>query len=166
MNGGESMQHENHENRHASAVPHPGGHYPRLLAMVVSSFLAMYVLMYAMVDRASNVFNNSNQMYMAGLMAAPMALIELVLMARMYPSKALNAGIAVASVGVMLLCWVGIRQQAGISDQQFVRSMIPQHAGAILMCEKNRLQSQDLKQLCGEIIHSQRAEIERMRAAL
>lgn len=122
--------------------------------------------MYAMVDRTGNVFNNINQVYMAGLMAAPMVLIELVLMARMYPSKAINAGVAVASLLVMLLCWVGIRQQAGIADQQFVRSMIPHHAGAILMCQKNRLQNPDLKQLCGEIIRSQQAEIERMKAAL
>ena len=66
----------------------------------------------------------------------------------------------------MLLCWTAIRMQAAVNDQQFVRSMIPHHAGAILMCTKNRLRDPDLQQLCREIIRSQEAEIERMKAEL
>src|SRR3546814_15100471 len=58
------------------------GHYGRLMAMVALSFVAMYILMYAMVNRFENVFNNINQVYMAGLMAGPMLLIELALMRR------------------------------------------------------------------------------------
>lgn len=46
--------------------------YVRLTAMAILSFIAMYVLMYAMVNSFANVFNNINQVYMAGLMAAPM----------------------------------------------------------------------------------------------
>jgi hypothetical protein len=38
------------------------------------SFISMYVLMYAMVDRFANVYPNFNQFYMAGLMTAPMVL--------------------------------------------------------------------------------------------
>lgn len=53
-----------------------------------------------------------------------------------------------------------------MTDQQFVRSMIPHHAGAILMCGKNRLRDPDLRQLCREIVRSQEAEIERMNAEL
>jgi hypothetical protein len=39
-------------------------HYVRLLAMAVLSFISMYVLMYAMVDRIENVYPNFNQFYM------------------------------------------------------------------------------------------------------
>jgi hypothetical protein len=46
-------------------------HYPRLLAMTALSFIAMYVLMYAMVDEFASVYSNLNQAYMAGLMTAP-----------------------------------------------------------------------------------------------
>jgi hypothetical protein len=53
--------------------------YSRLLLMVVLSFVSMYVLMYAMVNAFANVYLNANQVYMAGLMAAPMAIIELAL---------------------------------------------------------------------------------------
>ena len=160
------MQHAAHEapakdGRHAGT-----NHYARLLVMTGLSFVAMYVLMYAMVDTPGNVFNNVNQFYMAGLMAAPMLLLELWLMGAMYPNRPLNAGLAVGGLLVLALCWFGIRQQAGVSDRQFVRSMIPHHAGALLMCERNRLQDADLQRLCREIIRSQQAEIDLMKAKL
>ncbi|HEY0660307.1 MAG TPA: DUF305 domain-containing protein [Lysobacter sp.] len=160
------MQHAKHEcNRHAHGDG-TEGHYLRLLTMILLSFLAMYALMYAMVNTFGNVFNNVNQFYMAGLMAAPMMLIELVLMSRMYPNKALNAVLVVASIALMILFWFGIRQQVGVSDRQFLRSMIPHHAGAILMCEKNRLSDPELQQLCRGIVTSQQSEIDLMKAKL
>ena len=64
-----------------------GGHYGRFLLMIVLSFIAMYILMYAMVDRLGNVFNSVNQLYMAGLMTAPMVVLEVLLMGSMYKDK-------------------------------------------------------------------------------
>jgi hypothetical protein len=134
--------------------------------MAALSFVAMYILMYAMVDRFANVYNNLNQVYMAALMAAPMVVIELVVMRAMYPNAALNAAIVVASIALALACWLAIRQQWAIGDNQFLRSMIPHHAGAILMCEEAPLARSDIKSLCAEIIRSQQDEIARMRAML
>jgi len=111
------------------------GNYLRLLGMAIASYVAMYVLMYAMVDRFDNVYANVNQSYMAGLMAAPMVLIELVLMRRMYPSRALNLAIGALSGMALMGIFVLIRLQAAVGDDQLLRSMIPHHAGAILMCE-------------------------------
>ena len=143
-----------------------GGHYGRLAAMAVLSWLAMYILMYAMVDAFENVFANLNQFYMAGLMTAPMILIELALMAAMYPNRKLNIAVVAVTLVLAVLFWTGIRQQTAISDNEFVRSMIPHHAGAILMCRKNRLSDPDLRQLCNEIIASQQSEIARMKVKL
>ena len=134
--------------------------------MTALSFVAMFILMYAMVDRFANVYANFNQVYMAGLMAAPMVLIEMALMRSMYPNAKLNGVIILATLLVMILCWVFIRQQTAISDNQFVRSMIPHHAGAVLMCEENQLKDPDLVQLCQEIISSQQAEILLMKSKL
>ena len=155
------MQQHMHEGMQGKQV-----HYGRLLAMVLLSFIAMYILMYAMVNRFENVFNSVNQAYMAGLMAAPMLLIELALMARMYPNKRRNALLAGGAVVLMVGCWFGIRQQAGVTDRQFLRSMIPHHAGAILMCEQARLSDPEILRLCQEIVISQRAEIAQMKAML
>jgi uncharacterized protein (DUF305 family) len=140
--------------------------YYRLLAMTVLSFAAMYILMYAMVDRFANVLNNLNQVYMAGLMAAPMVLIELALMRHMYPSRKLNLAIAAIGLAALAGFFLLIREQTAIGDRQFLRSMIPHHAGAILMCGKASLQSDEIKTLCGSIIESQEKEIRQMKALL
>ena len=144
----------------------PAMHYRHLGLMVLLSFVAMYVLMYAMVDRFANVYNSINQAYMAGLMTAPMLVIELLVMRAMYPDKKLNAILLGLGVILGVVCWFGIRQQAAVGDQQFLRSMIPHHAGAVLMCEQNHLRDPELQALCGRILASQQAEIELMKGKL
>lgn len=141
-------------------------HYGRLLAMVVLSFISMYVLMYAMVDRFANVYPNFNQFYMAALMAAPMLIIELLLMGSMYPNKKLNTALIVAGVLALGLFWMLIRQQTAINDTQFLKSMIPHHAGALLMCEKAPVQDAQIQALCRTIISGQQAEIDQMKVML
>ena len=141
-------------------------HYKRLIAMAGLSFIAMYILMYSMVDSPSSVYNNVNQVYMAGLMAAPMVAIELWLMAGMYHNKRLNALLIAGSIVVTMVLFGLIRQQTGVSDRQFLRSMIPHHSGAILMCEESVISDPRIKALCGDIIASQRREIVQMKALL
>lgn len=143
-----------------------GGAYLRFAAMLVLSFAAMYAFMYAMVDKLEDVYPNHNQAYMAALMTAPMAVIEILLMGSMYPHKRANAIIAVGALVLLAAAWLAIRYQAGIGDEQFVRSMIPHHSGAILMCEGATLQDAELKQLCTDIVAGQQAEIDQMRAIL
>ncbi|MGH6865672.1 MAG: DUF305 domain-containing protein [Methyloceanibacter sp.] len=141
-------------------------HYIRLAGMAVLSFISMYVLMYAMVDHVANVYPNFNQFYMAGLMAAPMVLIELALMGGMYPNKTLNIIIAVVSALALIAFFIFIRQQTAIFDRQFLKSMIPHHAGAILMCEEASLEDAEIKQLCKSITYSQQSEIDQMKTIL
>lgn len=155
----------NHKN-HAKMSNMHENHYPRLLIMAVLSFIAMYILMYAMVNTIGDVFNNFNQVYMAGLMTAPMVLIELMVMSAMYPDKRRNALIIVVSILVLLGFFLFIRGQTGISDKQFLRSMIPHHSSAILMCEQASIQDQEIKELCGNIISSQQSEIDQMEGIL
>jgi uncharacterized protein (DUF305 family) len=134
--------------------------------MIALSFISMYVLMYAMVNAFANVFMNINQLYMAGLMTAPMTIIELAVMRPMYTDRRLNVITVATSLIVMLTCWTLIRQQTAVGDQQFLRSMIPHHAGAILMCQNAPLQDAEVKALCRSILQGQQSEIEQMRAKL
>ncbi len=157
--------HRNHSNMSDMSDDHDR-HYRHLLIMAALSFIAMYILMYAMVNVIGNVYNNFNQFYMAGLMTAPMVLIELFVMRSMYQNKRRNALIVAASVIVGLVFFLLIRQQTAISDKQFLRSMIPHHAGAILMCEHASIQDTEIKALCETIISSQQAEIDQMKAKL
>jgi len=141
-------------------------HYGRLLPMAVLSFVSMYVLMYAMVDMFANVYGNLNQFYMAGLMTAPMVVIELLLMGAMYDNRKMNAVVAAVAVVALGVCWVGIREQVAITDRQFLRSMIPHHAGAILMCQQASVRDTEIRDLCGTIVSSQTSEIAQMKAKL
>lgn len=134
--------------------------------MTVLSFAAMYVLMYAMVDRLADVYASLNQANMAALMTAPMVIIELLLMRDMYQSRAANVAILIASIVVLAGSWMAIRSQAAIGDVQFLRSMIPHHSGAILMCREALLTDADIQDLCRGITAGQQSEIDRMNAIL
>ncbi len=141
-------------------------HYKKLLFMAILSFISMFALMYAMVDTFSNIFLNVNQFYMAGLMTTPMIIIEMALMGSMYTDKKINTAIVAISSILLIAFFVFIRQQSAVSDKQFLKSMIPHHASAILMCEKANLQDPEIKELCKSIISSQQAEIDEMKAKL
>lgn len=147
-------------------TPMNNKHYNRLLLMITLSFISMYVLMYAMVDTFANVFANYNQFYMAGLMTAPMIIIEIILMSAMYHNKKWNIMIITASLLLLISFWTLIRQQVAISDKQFLKSMIPHHAGAILMCEKANIQDSEIKNLCDKIISGQQSEIDWMKSKI
>jgi uncharacterized protein (DUF305 family) len=147
-------------------MPAHNNHYKKLLVMSGLSLISMYVLMYAMVDILGNVIPNINQFYMAGLMTMPMIIIELVLMGSMYMNKKLNTLIIAISSVLLITFFLLIRQQSFVSDRQFLKSMIPHHASAILMCEKTNLQDPENIALCEAIVSGQQEEIDLMKAKL
>jgi len=154
----------------ADHTSHQGGHaamkhakpYRTLALMALLSFVAMYILMYAMVNRVENALPNLNQAYMA----APMVAIELILMRHMYMNARANlisyALCAVIGVGAFF----AIRSQTAIGDAEFLRSMVPHHAGAILMCEQAQATDPEILELCRGIIASQQQEIAQMKGML
>lgn len=165
------MNHEpykfgSHPSPHRSDSGHGKGHYGRLAAMIGLSFLAMFFLMYAMVDALKNVVPNLNQAYMAALMTAPMVMLELVFMGAMYSNKRVNGLIWGLSILTLFGSWFLIREQTLIGDRQFLRSMIPHHAGAILMCEEGSLRDARVLKLCEGIVSSQTQEIAEMKVLL
>jgi peptidoglycan/LPS O-acetylase OafA/YrhL len=140
--------------------------YSKLLLMALLSFISMYILMYMMVDKLANVYPNLNQFYMSGLMTAPMILIELLVMRAMYDNKKINIVIGTLSLAALVLFIIFIKQQIAITDKEFLKSMIPHHAAALLMCEKASLQDPEIKKLCQNIISTQESEIKLMKEKL
>jgi len=153
-------KHQSHAKSHDKTM------YKKLVVMIVLSLIAMYILMYAMVDQFANVIPNTNQFYMAGLMTMPMLFIELLVMGGMYKNKKLNIALIAGSVILLIGFFLCIRQQAAIGDKQFLKSMIPQHAAAVLMVQKASLSDPWVKELANNIITSQQAEIEQMKSKL
>lgn len=134
--------------------------------MAVLSFISMFVFMYMMVDSFSNVYPSLNQFYMAGLMTAPMIVIEILVMWSMYNNKKVNLIIAGVSLISLVLFALFIRKQTAISDKEFLKSMIPHHGGAVLMCDNPNLQDAEIKDLCKGITSSQQSEINWMKKKL
>lgn len=149
---------KNHKDHTKHKMEHK---WTTLLTMGFLSFITMYGLMYAMVDRLDNVIPNLNQFYMAALMTAPMMLIEVALMGAMYSRKVVMAT-AIISVVIGVGAWFGIREQIGIEDKEFLRSMISHHGAAVLMCEAAPIEDVEVIELCEGIISSQQAEIDWM----
>jgi uncharacterized protein (DUF305 family) len=124
----------------------------------------MYVIMFAMIYSLGEFIQNINFFYMAVMMATPMTVMMPLMMSSMYPDRKLNLIIYLLCGLLFVLAFAGIRTQALVGDSQFLRSMIPHHSGAILMCEKARIRDAEIKTLCGQIIRSQADEITQMKA--
>ena len=155
-------QHDQHTKQHNSHQMT----YKKFILMIVLSFFAMYVLMYAMVDRFENAVPNINQIYMAGLMTAGMVVIEMLLMGKMYRSRKINLTIVLVGIVALSAFWFGIRKQTAVSDRQFLKSMIPHHAAAVLMVKEADLNDPEIQKLANEIIKAQEKEIAFMKRKL
>jgi uncharacterized protein (DUF305 family) len=87
-------------------------------------------------------------------------------MSAMYLNKKWNAILIIISTGLLILFYILIRQQTAVGDQQFLKSMIPHHAGAILMCEEADIKDARILKLCEQIRISQQEEIDEMKVLL
>lgn len=144
------------------------GHAPYLMLALnlLISAVIMYLVMFAMIDGMAEFYNNLNMAYMALMMVAPMAILMLVMMRSMYPKRMLNMLIGIAFAVIFVVAFLFTRQQTAIGDVQFLRSMIPHHSGAILMCREAKVADPEIQALCRQIIRSQRDEIEQMKQIL
>ena len=139
--------------------------WTKLLWMAIVSFLAMYAVMYAMVDKYENIYLNINQFYMVLMMTAVMMLIEIFFMRSMYSLKTQTITV-VLSVFLLVFSFAGIRYQLFVSDIQFLKSMIPHHASALLMCDNSKIIDTEITNLCNSIISGQQTEIDWMKTKL
>ena len=141
-------------------------HYVMFAINLLLSALIMYLGMFAMIWSGSEFVQNINFFYMALIMWAPMSAVMLWTMKSMYRNHRLNLGLHALFALVFLLSLWGIRDQLLVGDRQFLRSMIPHHSGAILMCERSQLTDPEILALCDGIVSSQAQEIAQMKALL
>lgn len=140
--------------------------YVALFIMLIFHFIIMFGVMYTMVDKWDNVVINLNQFYMTMMMVLPMAVGMILFMSSMYANKRLNLIIHLTSTILFFVFFYFMRNQTFVGDKQFLKSMIPHHSGAILMCEKAKLTDPKIKRFCEDIIKAQKAEIATMKEML
>jgi FtsH-binding integral membrane protein len=140
--------------------------YLRFAAMVATSTVVMFGLMYLNTYQLDHVFFSETRAYMAAVMGATMAVIMLAFMRRMYTSRAINGAIVVASVAIFGLALWLVRSQVTIEDVSYMRAMIPHHSIAIMTSERARIHDPRVRALADQIIESQRREIGQMKTLI
>jgi uncharacterized protein (DUF305 family) len=141
-------------------------HYGMLALNLIASGIVMYFVMYTMIYTTADLYNNLNNLYMTLMMVTSMAILMLWMMRAMYPNRRLNMVLYAGFALTFILSLAGMRTQALIDDKQFLRSMIPHHSGAVLMCERSRIRDPEILDLCQGIIASQTSEIAQMKVIL
>jgi len=149
--------------KHQHAVHSP---YFRLAIELAADFAVMYLVMFTMIASVDHLLLNLNHLYMTLMMVTPMMLFMLAGMQKMFPSRRVNTALVMAAAAVFIPSFWAIRSQGGIGDEQFLRSMIPHHSGAILMCERSAISDSEIRNLCTQIVESQRREIAQMEEIL
>ena len=138
--------------------------YGRFAAMIATSTVVMYGLMYLNTYALEHVFWSETRAWMAVVMGAAMAVIMLGYMLRMYPRKGLNLAIFGGSIAVFALALWLVRSQATVDDIDYLKAMIPHHSIAILTSNRARISDPRVRKLADEIIDSQEREIVEMRS--
>lgn len=137
--------------------------YVRFGAMVATSTVIMFGLMYLNTYAVEHVMFSQTRMWMALLMGATMAFIMLLFMWSMYKNRAANIAIQVGAVVVFATSLWLVRSQETVSDLDYMRAMIPHHSIAVLTSTEARIRDPRVRNLADGIIEAQVREIEQMK---
>ncbi len=140
--------------------------YTKFGAMMATSTLVMFGLMYLNSYALDHVFFSQTRAWMAVVMGATMAVIMLGFMRGMYTDRRMNTGIAVASVGAFALSLWLVRSQATVGDVSYMKAMIPHHSIAILTSRRAHITDPRVRKLADGIIEAQVREIGEMKALI
>jgi len=137
--------------------------YWRFAAMIVTSTLVMYGLMYLNTYAFEHVFFSETRAWMALLMGATMAVVMLGFMLNMYKNRLINMAIFAGAVLVFAGSLWLVRSQATVDDTDYMSAMIPHHSIAIMTSKRAQITDPRVRQLADEIIAAQEREIAEMR---
>ncbi|WP_119070273.1 DUF305 domain-containing protein [Aggregatilinea lenta] len=139
-----------------------GSSYRRFAAMIVTSTIVMFGLMYLNTYQLSHVRWSETRIFMTLIMGAAMAVIMLSFMRGMYTNTRLNIAIYLGSLVVFLAALFLVRSQSTVGDSAYMSAMIPHHSIAILTSERADIEDVRVRQLADDIIEAQRREIKEM----
>jgi heme/copper-type cytochrome/quinol oxidase subunit 4 len=139
------------------------GSYARFFAMIATSMVVMFFLMYLhsyqILDHA---WFSETRLFMTIIMGGGMIVVMLLYMLHMYKSKAKNLATIGAATVLMVAGIFLVRSQITVSDTDYMEGMIPHHSIAILTSTRARIDDPRVRTLADEIIKAQRREIKEM----
>ncbi|MEX1024865.1 MAG: DUF305 domain-containing protein [Planctomycetota bacterium] len=136
--------------------------YTRFGAMIGTSTVVMFALMYTTVHELDHVWWSQTRAWMALYMGATMAVIMLAYMLPMYANRRVNLAIFGGAALVFVVAFLLVRSQATVDDVSWMKAMIPHHSIAILTSERAHITDERVRKLADEIIEAQRREISEM----
>lgn len=151
------------ENHGQSEESGKGGNYVRFMAMVATSTVVMFLLMYSNAYSADHLFWSETRFWMAFVMGGSMMVIMLLFMWTMFKNTMKNfiiLGTAVVTFALGL--WL-VRSQTTVDDVEYMKAMIPHHSIAIMTSERSHLRDPRTRALAEAIIVAQRREIAEMK---
>ncbi len=137
--------------------------YMKFGAMIATSTIVMFGLMYLNTYASDHVFFSETRFYMAFVMGAAMAVVMLLFMLKMYEKTTNNLAILVGSVAVFALSLWLVRSQETVDDVSYMRAMIPHHSIAILTSSRAHIRDPRVRELADGIIEAQVREIREMK---
>jgi hypothetical protein len=137
--------------------------YGRFAAMIATSTLVMFGLMYLNTYALDHVEFSQTRMWMALVMGATMAIVMLSFMWGMYRNRAANLGIIAVSMAVFALALWLVRSQETVGDVAYMKAMIPHHSIAVLTSERAHIKDPEVRDLADRIIDAQIREIAEMK---
>ncbi|MEO7244491.1 MAG: DUF305 domain-containing protein [Rubrivivax sp.] len=140
--------------------------YAKFGAMIATSTLVMFGLMYLNTYESSHLFFSETRAYMALVMGAAMALVMLGFMLNMYADHARNIMIVIAAVVVFAGALWLVRSQKTVDDVSWMKAMSPHHSIAILTSERAHITDPRVRKLADGIIAAQKREIGEMEALI
>ncbi|MBL0162115.1 MAG: DUF305 domain-containing protein [Xanthomonadales bacterium] len=140
--------------------------YLRFGAMIATSTLVMFGLMYLNTYALDHVFFSQTRAWMALVMGATMAVVMLLFMLGMYENKKINTGILIGSVAVFAASLWLVRGQETVDDVSYMKAMIPHHSIAILTSKRAHISDPRVRELADGIIEAQVREIGEMKALI
>ena len=143
-------------------MKHEGSSYGRFLAMIATSMVVMFGVMYLHTYALDHVRFSETRLYMTLLMGASMGLVMLGFMLGMYRNTKANVAIVAGSLVLFAAGLWLVRSQAAVGDVAYMKGMIPHHSIAILTSERAGIEDLRVRELADEIIEAQRREIREM----
>jgi hypothetical protein len=138
----------------------------RFAAMIATSTVIMFLLMYQLVYEADHLTFSVNRMLASLIMGSVMTVVMLGYMWSMYDGMGTKIAVLVSGALLSVVLLFVNRSQSLIDDSRFMNAMIPHHSIAVNNARKADIRDPRVRELADEIIASQVREIRTMKLLL
>lgn len=140
--------------------------YMKLGIILLVSLGLMWVSSMSMVRSIDHFYFNLSNFWMALVMVSAMAIVLVVGMWSMFKNTKANIAMLVGFVVLFAGAFALGRTETLVGNGEFLKSMIPHHSLALLVCQESDITHPEIVELCKGIVEAQQQEISQMQSIL